>query len=441
VTGARAGPPEPAPRAPAPPEAEPPVARLRRLAGRAVDALHVLEAEHVQQRAMALTYISLFALVPALVVAFSVVQAFTGVEAIAGRVREFLLDHLAVGARATLEPYLARFLQNAHATSAGLVGAALLVWSSISLFSNVDRAVNKIWGIHRARPLRQRALIYWVSLTLGPLLLAGSVMLDGAARALLDSWGARALTYLASGGLTCTFFALVYLLVPATKVELRAAVAGGLVAGAAWEVAKFGYTFAVARFFRLHAIYGSVAAVPIFLLWLYVSWAILLFGARLAFLVQFARALGRGAALDGSRTGREVVAGKVMLEVARAFQRGEPAPDIAEIAARAGLVAEDAAAGLEKLAGARLVVTLADKGAVPARALERITLRHVREAVFGEEALPDDPSPVAALVFGAEDAAARRLDEVTFRDLCDRASAPAPGALAEASGGAAARAG
>ena len=110
------------------------VARLERAAtsiARAVEtALRVIEGESVRLRAMALTYISLFALVPALVVAFSVVQAFTGMEKIADRVHEFLFENLAVGARATIEPYLDRFIQNTHLTSAGLIGGASLVWSS-----------------------------------------------------------------------------------------------------------------------------------------------------------------------------------------------------------------------------------------------------------------------------------------------------------------------
>src|SRR5512142_734846 len=157
-----------------------------RYAPRAIEtAARVIEGESVRLRAMALTYISLFALVPALVVAFSVVQAFTGMDRISARVNEFLFENLAVGARATIEPYLTRFVQNAHLTSAGLVGGALLVWSAVSLFSNVDGAVNQIWAIRRRRTLKEQAVIYWVGLTLGPLLLAASAMAGHSARAFL----------------------------------------------------------------------------------------------------------------------------------------------------------------------------------------------------------------------------------------------------------------
>ena len=164
----------------------------RRLARAAAEAAsRALHGESVRLRAMALTYLSLFALVPALVVAFSVVQAFTGMERISERVNEFLFENLAVGARATIEPYLKAFVQNAHVTSAGLVGGALLVWSAVSLFSNVDRALNDIWGIRRRRSLASQAVTYWVGLTLGPLLLAGSVMVGSSTRSFLASTGMR----------------------------------------------------------------------------------------------------------------------------------------------------------------------------------------------------------------------------------------------------------
>ncbi len=397
------------------------IERTLRLAMRAVEtALRVLEGESVRLRAMALTYISLFALVPALVVAFSVVQAFTGMERISERVHEFLFENLAVGARETIEPYLQRFVDNAHLTSAGLVGGVLLAWSAVSLFQNVDRAVNDIWGIRRRRSVTQQAVIYWVGLTLGPLLLAGSVMVSHATRSFLAGGGLGLLAVLAGAFLTVTFFSVLYLIVPNTKVRLRAAAAGGLVAGLAWEIAKWGYAFIVGRFFHYHAIYGSVAAVPIFLLWLFVSWTILLFGARLAFVAQYASALLRRAPRAPSKTGKEVLAGEALLRVASAFDRGTPPPDAGDVTTQLGATAEEAGEALAALRGAGLVVALADGGLVPSRPLEKLTLLDVRRAVAGGE--PDRSEahgPVVDVVTRVEDEAASRLAAVTFKELCD----------------------
>lgn len=396
-------------------------------------ALRVLESDAVRLRAMALTYITMFALVPALVVAFSVVQAFTGMDRISALVHEFLISNLAVGARDTLEPYLQRFVNNAHATSAGLVGGALLVWSAISLFTNVDAAVNDIWGVKRRRPLAQQAVIYWMGITLGPLLLAGSLTLAATARSFLAGTGIRALAVSGGALLTCAFFSLLYLLVPYTKVRIKAAVVGGLAAGVAWEVAKWAYALGIGGIVRYHAIYGSVAAVPIFIFWLFVSWSILLFGARLAFVVQYATALIRGAPHSTSPTGREILANQAMLQIARAFDRGEPAPDAGEVASRLGSSAEEAGEVLAALRNAGLVVALADGGLVPSRPPERLTLLDVRRALVGGASdLPNARGPVAGIIRDVEEQAEERLAAIHFGQLCAQASpagsGPAPDA-------------
>jgi membrane protein len=397
------------------------IRRMIRTAPEAVQiALRMLGGEVVQLRAMALTYISLFALVPGLVVVFSVVQAFTGMERISRRLHEFLFDNLAVGARAQIEPYLDRFIQNTHVTSAGLVGGLLLVWSSVSLFQNVDRALNDIWGVRRRRSVAQQATIYWVTITLGPLLLAGSVMLGHSTRTALAGSHVAFLASAAGALLTCVFFSLAYLIVPNTKVRPRNAAAGGFIAGLAWEVAKWGYATFVARSVRYSAIYGSVAAVPIFLLWLYLSWTILLFGARLAYVFQYASSFLSGVQ-PHSKTGREIVAGRAMLAVALAYDAGADAPDAGEIASRLGTPADDVAEVVLALRGAGLVVSLGDGGLVPARPLEQLTMRDVRRAVAGEEPpVGAGAGVVGALVRGVEEEAAARLGEVTLRALCER---------------------
>jgi membrane protein len=406
--------------------------RLQHLIEAAYRAAEGIIGEDVRMRAMALTYISLFALVPALVVAFSVVQAFTGMERISQEVHEFLLQNLAVGARSTLEPYLDRFVHNAHVARAGLVGGAILVWSAVSLFSNVERAVNDLWEVQRRRSLRMQALIYWMGLTIGPLLLAASATVSQLAQTFLQTRGTRVLALVAAGLLSSVFLTGLYLVVPNAKVRLRSAVVGGVAAGVGWEVAKWLFAIFVARFVRYNAIYGSVAAVPIFLTWLYLSWCIVLFGARLAFVVQRGPGvlLRSGAGLGP--TAREVLAGQAMLVVARAFRSGAPAPGSEKVAAvlHAGAHAADVLDVLDALARAGLVKALAGGGLTPARDLETITLLDIRRALTGTE-LPESTraTAVAAVVRQADDRAGERLHLVNLRDLTDEQppAATAPG--------------
>lgn len=373
---------------------------------------------------MALTYISLFALVPAVVLAFSVVQALTGMDAVWRSVHGFLLDNLAVGARKSIEPYLDRFVQNAHATSAGVVGGALLIVSAVSLFGYVERAVNEIWTVRRTRPLPQRVLIYWTGLTLGPVLLAGSLALGHAVGVFLG--GAtlgQLLARLAAVSLSCALFTALYLFVPATRVRPYAALAGGIVAGVAWELAKGLYTLAVSRFFRYHAIYGSVAAVPIFLLWLYLSWTLALFGARVSFVVQHARVLLRGHAPEGQGTplGRELLAARAMLEVALAYRDGRAPPDPGDVALRIETFGEPVREILGVLRAKQLVVEASGGGLVPARPLERITLGDVRRAISGSPPSTSRNSAealVSGVLAAAEGTAAEALDARNYADLC-----------------------
>jgi len=407
---------------------------LERLGGRAsrlwratVEAISkAFDGESVQLRAMALTYLSIFALVPALVVVFSVVQALTGMERIAAQLNAFILDNLAVGARNTLEPYLARFTSNAHAASAGLVGGALLAWSAISLFSNVERAINDIWGIRKRRMLRRQVLTYWAGLTLGPLLLAGSVALGLGARAWLAGTGLGAIATAGSVLLTCSFFSVIYWLVPFTRVRPGAAIAAGLVAGLAWEMAKWGYAEAVTRFFHYSAIYGSVAVLPTFLLWLFVSWSILLAGARVAYVVQFAPALWGGGPLAEHPTSRETLAGEVMVLVALAHRRlGEAAPDEAGLARSLRVLHDDVIEVVEALRAAGLLRSLEGGGLVPGRPEDRITLLDVRRAVLG-------PVPARAAVAldvvertlaAIEQDGVKVLQGLTLQQLCNQAGA------------------
>lgn len=399
--------------------------RARRLWRATLEAVaRAFAGESVRLRAMALTYVSIFAVVPALVVVFSVVQAVTGMERITAQLNAVILDNLAVGARTSLEPYLARFTSNAHAASAGLVGAALLAWSAVSLFSNVERAVNDLWGIRRRRSLGRQVVTSWVGLTLGPLLLAGSTALGLAARAWLAGTGFGWLAAVGSVALTCAFFAGLYWMVPYTRVRPGAAASAGVVAGLAWEAAKWGYAEVVRLFLGYHVIYGSVAVLPTFLLWLFVSWAILLAGARIAYVVQYAPVLWRGGPLSDHPATRETLAGEVLLLAALAHREpGGVAPDEEVLARSLRVTHDDVADVLEALRAAGLVQSLEGGGLVPGRPLDRITLLDVRRAVIGRapERAGAALDVVERALAGVEAEGARALQDTSLQQLCEAA--------------------
>lgn len=391
------------------------------------NVLRALAAEDLRLRALALTTITLFALVPALVVAFSFLSAFGGTEALWRRAQDFLIENLAVGARASIEPYIEQFVKNAHATGAGLVGGAILVTSAVGLFRYVEKALNELWGVRRKRTLVQRALIYWAGLTLGPILLAGSLAVGHRVQDLMGSSLSGLLGRAAAWGLTCLFFAVLYAIVPFTKVRLPAAAVGGVVAGVLWELAKGLYTFAVARFIRVNAIYGSLAAIPIFIFWLDISWTLLLLGARISFVVQHARLLLTAREAERTPLGRELLAARALLEVARDFRRGAPPPDAGEVAGRLAVVVEDVREVVAQLRAADLVQEVAGGGLVPSRPLDQLSLADVRRPLAGPPPRVGSAEAerlLAEALVGAEGAADRSLAGVSFDELCRRLDRP-----------------
>jgi membrane protein len=385
--------------------------------------LAAFQGEGLKLRAMALTYISVFSLLPAMMVGVSVVKAFADLERFRPRVQAFLVENLAVGARGVVSGYLERHVFAAPVASFGLLGFALLVASAVALFAQVERAVNDIWGVRRKRPLVQRWLTYWAGLTIGPLLAVGSVAVAIAAQDRLG--GSSALWEAAVVLATLGFFAAAYLLLPATRVRLGPAAAAGAIAGLAFEMSKGAYAWAVTHLFQFQALYGSLAAVFVSLFWLFLAWSIFLFGARLAFVLQHHRSLLDFHDAEGTALARELLAARALLAVALAWWDGDRPPDPGEVADRLDAPAEPVRAVLARLEAAGLVAEEEDGGLTPARPLTHVALSDVRQVIAGTSpgttpgAGPGDAGAVLAqLLAEAEGAAAARLSATTFDDLC-----------------------
>ena len=202
-----------------------------------------LRNDPITLRAAALTYLTLLSLVPLLAVVFSIFQAVVGTHELEARLREFVFQNLAVGAQENVTRYISQYIQ--RATSFGLFGFALLVFSSVSLMANVEAALNHTFRAPRPRSLALRFGVYWCLLTVGPILLALSL----SATALLQSSSLDWLGPIRQGLfvvlpalITIAAFTLMYKIVPAVPIRRRAAFTGAVVAGIAWEAAKIAYT-------------------------------------------------------------------------------------------------------------------------------------------------------------------------------------------------------
>ena len=282
-------------------------------------------------RASALTYYTMLSLVPLLALTFALLKAF-GVQ---NQLQPLILDRLNVGdghiANAILD-----YINNTQVAQMGAIGLVFLLIAVISLLTNIEEAFNDIWGVNRLRPLLRRFSDYLSVILVGPVLLISAISMTSS----LVSHGItqRLLEMQMIGSMIVLFlkvtpflfmwlaFTLLYVFMSNIKVQWRAAFIGGVVGGTLWQLAQLGYVHFQVGVARYNAIYGTMAALPIFMIWLYLSWIIVLFGLGVCYAKQN---LSTGAReLRGDEVNRysyEQVCLAMLVTLADRFHHGEPA--------------------------------------------------------------------------------------------------------------------
>jgi membrane protein len=240
--------------------------------------------ERATQTAGSLTYTTLLALVPLLTVALAISTAFPVFDEWMASLQLFVMDNVLPDTPAVniVMAQVNAFTQNVGRLTA--IGVAGFVVTSVMVMLTIDNALNRIFRVQRRRSVVQNVFVYWAVITLGPLLVGGS--LSGTYLAVRESLGALSLHFVADALLgvvpflfTCGALVLLYGVVPARRVEWRHALAGGILAGVGFEIAKRAFALYLSRVPTYTLIYGAFATIPIFLVWLYLSWLIALAGA------------------------------------------------------------------------------------------------------------------------------------------------------------------
>lgn len=252
-------------------------------------ALRRLNEERLPEVAASLTFTTVLALVPVLTIAFAIFTTFPLFTTFRESLEAYFVQILMPkGISNTILDYLSQFAAKASRLSA--VGAVFLIVTAIMMFGTVDRTLNQIWRVNAVRPFLQRMIVYWAIMTMGPLLLGASLSFASELSPLTGMLGREApwlrtiLLVLLSVGLSTLAFSLLYLVVPNRLVDWRDAAIGGLFAAIAFEVTRRLFTFFIAQgpSSSYKVVYGALAAVPIFLIWVYLFWLITLTGAVLA---------------------------------------------------------------------------------------------------------------------------------------------------------------
>ena len=234
--------------------------------------------------ASSLTFTTTIALVPLITVALAVFTAFPMFGKLQTVLQQWLVDSLIPDniARQVLG-YLTQFA--GKASRLGWAGLVVLFVTALSLVFTIDRTLNSIWRVRRSRPWGQRLLIYWAAITLGPVLLAGSLTITSylisASRGVVGGMpgGVRLVLDVLEFGMVAGAMAATYHYVPNTQVKWGHAWTGGIFAAAGIELAKKLLALYVQAVPTYAAVYGAFATVPILLVWIYVVWVIVLLGA------------------------------------------------------------------------------------------------------------------------------------------------------------------
>ncbi|OVZ58067.1 hypothetical protein CDO44_15400 [Pigmentiphaga sp. NML080357] len=333
-------------------------------------ALQRAAEERITQVASSLTFTSVLSMVPLLAVALALFTAFPLFREFQGALEAFLVSNLMPPSVAdNIMDYLNQFAQKASRLTA--VGGIFLMITAVSLMLTIDKALNEIWHVRKGRPLAQRVLIYWATLTLGPVLIGASLWATSflaresmglvgdvpAPIGVLLSFIPLILTGLAFGAL--------FMVVPNRHVETRDAMTGGFAAAIVLEIMKSGFAFYLTRFPTYTVLYGAFATLPIFLIWVYLSWLVTLFGATLAASLPLIR-MGRWETVR--RPGRPFVdALSILRALSSVRDRNPPGLSTLSLRSRLNLHHDELMVVLDTLASIGYIARIGDAGSARER--------------------------------------------------------------------------
>lgn len=252
------------------------------------------EVNENRKSAAALTFVTLFAIVPLMTAGYSMLTLFPQFSVFLDQFHQFIFEHFFPASGQQMEVVLKGFATQAKNLT--WVGLILLLVSAISLMFTIENAFNQIWRVS-SKKMGKRLVYYWLVILFGPVLLAIGFLMSSyllSSRLWLEHVESvfhiydlivRALPFLFS----TVAFTLMYYFLPSCKVSAIHAVLGGLIASGLLEACKLGFLSLLASMPSYEIVYGAFAVVPLFLIWIFVAWCVVLFGAEIVRAIPFAR--------------------------------------------------------------------------------------------------------------------------------------------------------
>jgi membrane protein len=379
-------------------------------------------ANRAPVRASALAYTTLLALIPILAVFVSISTSFLKkdgekpIDNLIQKAVSYMAPQLGLSEtgdpnaaarnRAAVVQNIMSYIDNINSGKLGATAAIALIFVGISLLSTIEATFNDMWGVTRGRPWTQRIIQYWAVLSLGPILIVTALTLNTSTQFARVGRMIDASPFLAGSVfkvlpvvvlvVSLTFF---YKLIPNTRVLWVPALVGGTVGGILLQANSLFSVIYLSKVVSFSKIYGSIGAIPIFLIGIYFSWLIVLFGSQVGYAYQNRLAyLQEREAESVNQQGREFVALRMMTYIAQRFEAGEKAPTRTEMAKNIGVPTQLAAQVILPLVHSKLLMEVQgeETGYAPGRPIEKISIEDIlcslRAGQGRELATADDPA-------------------------------------------------
>jgi membrane protein len=368
----------------------------------------LLKLNRSGQQAAALSYHTIFGIVPLAIVMLLIFQSFPSYSYIGERVKNFIYDQANFTAFKSpvqssnnpeqtikltehLDAIVARFFAETNKGQIGLLSILIVIWAALALLATIEKSFNNIWHVAAGRNFLHRIISYWALLTLGPLLLGTGIYIITRYSKIGDIHE-TVLSYVAPAILsyfiaTVAFF-LLYFVMPNTKVNSRAAIWGAAVAALVWMAARsiFGYCITELGLYR--TVYGVMALIPMTVAWIYITWLIVLFGLQLTFTTQHLTSLDAAEIAAAKKTEEHFIANdltiiNIVREIAEAFQDNRAPVRPEAICSKLDIPAEFGQKILDHLVNSRLIARTSEPevGFLPIKDPANIKLSDITEAV------------------------------------------------------------
>ncbi len=360
----------------------------------------LLKKNRSGQQAAALSYHTVFGIVPLAIVTLLIFQSFPAYSEIGEKMKDSAYRWANLTAFKTpvlngddpeqtkaltehIDELVVRFFDETNKGQIGLFSVLIVIWAALALLTTIEKSFNNIWHVATGRNLLHRIISYWALLTLGPLLVGVGIYLVTKRETVLPDLTSSVLSY----GVAVIAFFLLYYVLPNTKVNAKPAIWGAVIAALVWVLAKSVFRFCITELELYQTVYGAMALIPMTVLWIYITWLIVLFGLQLTFTTQHLKTLDAADIAAAKETEEHFIANDLTLiniirEIASAFENSQAPIPPEEICSRLDLPGEFGEKILDHLVNCGLVVRTSDPtiGYFPAKDPANMRLSEVAEA-------------------------------------------------------------